>query len=203
MDWADDTAYAINDMMDSITGGFITIARLNSWSKGNNLTKDQKQIINNIEDWIRSGNYKQKLSAQIGEFISACDIKERKTFLDKLTNRYKYKLIVDSNILDKANLYKKIAVDLVFRSAQLHQMEFKGNHMISSIFRVFFDNYVYKTTNFKLLPDFTHNIILKEKNRSKRARLVCDNISGMTDNFAMKTYRRLFDPDYSSLSDLV
>ncbi len=33
MDWADDTAYAINDLVDSISGGFITIYKLLKWKK--------------------------------------------------------------------------------------------------------------------------------------------------------------------------
>ncbi|MEW6509074.1 MAG: hypothetical protein AB1432_15180 [Bacteroidota bacterium] len=52
-------------------------------------------------------------------------------------------------------------------------------------------------------PDFTDKIIRNEKNKNKRARLVCDQIAGMTDSYAMRTYRRLFDPDYSSIADLV
>ena len=35
MDWADDTAYAINDLVDSISGGFITIAKLVNYGKKN------------------------------------------------------------------------------------------------------------------------------------------------------------------------
>ncbi|MEW6507743.1 MAG: hypothetical protein AB1432_08370 [Bacteroidota bacterium] len=55
----------------------------------------------------------------------------------------------------------------------------------------------------KLFPDFTDKIIRNEKNKSKRARLFCDQIAGMTDSYAMRTNRRLFDPDYSSIADLV
>ena len=57
--------------------------------------------------------------------------------MDKTTNRYKYSLVVEKEILERANLYKKISVDLVFRSSQLHQMEFKGNSMIKNLFELF------------------------------------------------------------------
>ncbi len=75
--------------------------------------------------------------------------------------------------------------------------------MIDKMFRLFEENYVTTNGKMKLLPDFTDKIIRAEKNRLLRARLVCDQISGMTDNYAMRTYRRLFDPDYSSIADLV
>jgi dGTPase len=36
-----------------------------------------------------------------------------------------------------------------------------------------------------------------------RARLVCDWIANMTDRFAFRTYRRLFDADFGSITDFV
>ena len=38
---------------------------------------------------------------------------------------------------------------------------------------------------------------------SIRARLVCDWIANMTDHFAFRTYRRLFDADFGSITDFV
>ena len=130
-------------------------------------------------------------------------LKERKTFLDKLTNRYKFILVVEKEIFDKAQIYKKIAVDLVFRSSQLHQIEFKGNSMIESLFKLFEENYIKSLGDRKLLPNFNDRLIRSAKTKSDRARMVCDNISGATDSYAMRMYRRLFDPEYSSLADLV
>lgn len=203
MDWADDTAYAINDLVDSIAGGFLTIPKLIRWQNQNNLTNQQLQIVQEIIAWIESGNYKPKFGAQIGEFVRAVGLKERKTFLDKLTNRYKFTLVVEKEVFDKAQIYKKIAVDLVFRSSQLHQIEFKGNSMIESLFKLFEENYIKSLGDRKLLPNFNDRLIRSAKTKSDRARMVCDNISGATDSYAMRMYRRLFDPEYSSLADLV
>jgi dGTPase len=202
MDWADDTAYAINDLVDSISGGFINIAKLSSFQQEKRLTDFQNNVVEEIIGWIRKGNYKPKFGAQIGEFIFAADIKERKTFMDKKTNRYKYELVIDKDVFEKVQLYKKISVDLVFRSAQLHQIEFKGNSMIEKVFKLFEENYISSIKNFKLLPDFNDKLVRSEKNKILRARIVCDYISGATDSYAMRTYRRLFDPEYSLLNEL-
>jgi len=202
MDWADDTAYAINDIVDSISGGFITIEKLSKWQKDNNLSDYQSSVIEEIIEWIKTGNYKRNFGSMIGEFIRSCSLKERKTFMDSLTNRYKYLLIIPENILERANIYKKISVDLVFRSSSLHQIEFKGNNMLKKIFELFEENYITKINSSKLLPDFNDKLIRKEKNKKQRARLVCDYIAGATDSYTMRIYRRLFDPDYSSLADL-
>jgi len=203
MDWADDTAYAVNDLVDSISGGFITIAKLVQWQKENSLSDLQHKLVDEMIEWMKSGKFKPKFGMQIGDFVRACSLAKRKTFLDKLTNRYKMELKIEKSVLEKAELYKRISVELVFRSPQLHQMEYKGKYMIDMMFRLFEENYVTTNGKMKLLPDFTDKIIRAEKNKSLRARLVCDQIAGMTDSYAMRTYRRLFDPDYSSIADLV
>ncbi len=205
MDWADDTAYAINDLVDSISGGFMTIANLDKWGteNGAKLIGNQKEFLDEIIEWIKTGKFKAKFGTQVGDFIHACTIKERTTFMDDLTNRYKYILVIDQRYREKAKLYKQIAIDLVFHSPQLHQMEFKGDFMIRNIFKVFEENYIEDISKIKLTEDFTHNYLKKENNIDERARLVCDYVAGMTDSFAMRTYKRLFDPDYSSLVDFV
>lgn len=203
MDWADDTAYAINDLVDSIAGGFLTIPKLIRWRNQNKLSERQLQIIQEIIEWIEAENYKPKFGAQIGEFVRAVSLEKRKTFMAKFTNRYEYVLQVEKEIFDKAQIYKKIAVDLVFRSSQLHQIEFKGNSMIESLFKLFEENYIKSIGDRKLLPNFNDRLIRAAKTKHERARIVCDNISGATDAYAMRMYRRLFDPEYSSLADLV
>jgi len=154
-------------------------------------------------EWIKNDKYKPRFGAQIGLFVNACSLSLRKTLMDKLTNRYKYKLVIEDDILERAKLYKRISVDLVFKSPQIHQVEFKGNKMIESIFNVLFDNYIDSLKEMKLLPDFNDRLIRSERNKNKRIRLVCDYIAGMTDSFAMRNFKRLFDPDYSSITDLV
>jgi dGTPase len=203
MDWADDAAYCINDLVDSISGGFINIQKLSRWQEENKLDESRSMIVEEIIDWIKADNFKKKFGALIGKFVSACSLNTRKTFLDDWTNRYKYILVIDKDVFDRAQIYKKLSVDCVFRSSQLHQIEFKGNHMIEKLFTRFEENYVTSISENKLLPDFNDKIIRNEKNKIKRARMICDYISGSTDSHAMRMYRRLFDPEYSSLSDLV
>jgi dGTPase len=205
MDWADDTAYAINDIVDSISGEFITIYKLLKWREQNiNKISDlQLKYFDEIVDWMKKGNFKAKFGSQIGDFINACSLEETTSIFDSDSNRYKYNLLIDNDYLQKVELYKKISSDIVFQSSQLHQIEFKGDKMLSNIFRVLEENYITKVRPTKLLPDFTDRLIRIEKDQNLRARLVCDYLAGMTDSFALRNYRRLFDANYSSLTDVV
>lgn len=204
MDWADDSAYAVNDLVDSISGGFINISKLQKWKKLNleNLSEVQIDALDKIENWIAEDKYKSKFGSEIGTFIHACSISERETFMDDITNRYKYVLDINSESLARIKMYKKIAVDLVFRAPQLHQMEFKGDKMIQKMFDALTENYIDEITGIELLPNFTNNLIKEEPNKVKRARLVCDYLAGMTDAFALTNYKRLFDPNYNSITDI-
>ena len=45
--------------------------------------------------------------------------------------------------------------------------------------------------------------MLNQGNDAENARKLCDYIAGMTDRFALRTYRRLFDPFAGSIADLI
>jgi dGTPase len=205
MDWADDTAYATNDLVDSIAGGFITIIKLEQWFDKNkgDLSDYQIAVFDDIVTWIREGSYKAKFGTQIGMLVQSCGIEETDSFMTDLTQRYKFNLVIDNEAKERVKLFKKIAIELVFESSQLHQMEYKGNMMLEGMFRSLEENYIVDIGDTKLLPDFTNNLIRREKEKQSRSRIVCDYISGMTDSFAMITYKRLFDPDFSSIKDYV
>jgi len=204
MDWADDTAYALNDVVDSANAGFITIRALENWihSKEASLDNEQNEFLEDIKRWLRERNYKAKLGSMIGDFVRACSLEEINSPASEISNRYKYRILIDPAIKKKADLLKKIAVDLVFRTPKLHQMEFKAHYLLTRMFEALKEEYIDKKGTFKLLPDFTADLIIKEEDPNKRARLVCDYLSGMTDAFAVRTYKRLFDPEFGSISEI-
>jgi dGTPase len=82
----------------------------------------------------------------------------------------------------------------------LHQLERKGRVILEGIFGAFAESYLNDAGfGLRLLPESFDRIIRSKSDRRVRARLVCDYVAGMTDGFALRTYQRLFDPDFGSI----
>ena len=89
-------------------------------------------------------------------------------------------------------------------SSALQQIEFKGAHVLRELTGALFGNYLDATAKPKVLlaPD-VHRVVTATDGESARARLLCDHLAGMTDAYALRSYKRLFDPDYGSISELI
>ncbi len=204
MDWADDTAYSLNDIVDGIHARFITIERLEEWAGNTPLSPRENRLLKNLIQVIRSGDIEHAFARKIGEYITACSLKEVENYMTPRTNRYRFQLVVDSRIKEEAQFFKKLAVELVFRSPQLHQLEYKWDFLLQKLFRAFSAHYLASPRpSFKLLPEETHQQVLAATTPEQKARLICDHIASMTDGLAIRTTRRLYDPDFGSIIDLV
>ena len=76
MDWADDTAYSLNDLVDGINVSFITTERIERWAATQSLSKAQSAHVDNLLDAIRDERTEPVIGRKIGEFIAACHLEE-------------------------------------------------------------------------------------------------------------------------------
>jgi dGTPase len=53
----------------------------------------------------------------------------------------------------------------------------------------------------RLLPEAFDQIVRNQESVESKARVLCDYVAGMTDGFAVRTYKRLFDPGFGSILD--
>ncbi len=201
MDWADDTAYCLNDLVDSMNAGFLRIERVKRWAEQQNLKGDQAQYAEAILTMIREGKAEARLSKKIGSFIRCCSLIERMMPTSPATNRYRFSLSVDPAVRSEADFYKRLSQELVFDHSQLHQLERKGRVILEGIFEAFSESYL-NGKGFRLMPEGFDRIIRLKTDLRARARILCDYIAGMTDGFAIRTYKRLYDPDFGSLMDV-
>lgn len=204
MDWADDTAYSINDVMDGLAAGLITVKKIEQWVQNKSLSSGRQVSIQSLLEAIHCRELNRFFARKIGEYIHAAKLVETENFMSSLTRRYAYKLDIDPAVRDEADLFSVLSRELVFWSPQIFQLEYKADYMLKQIFKAFEEHYLADpNSNFALLPDFTEKYVRHEKDMNRRARLICDYIAGMTDVFAIRTYKRLFDPDFGSIMDLV
>ena len=204
MDWSDDAAYSINDLVDGIHAGFITKQRIEQWATEKNLKDREAGWIAEVLKAIGSSDLERRFARTIGSFIKACPLTGRKNFMSDKTNRYTGELHIDPEVKRQSALYKKLSLELVFLSPQLHQLEHKGGLMVRRIFETLVENYVTQTNSkLNLLPAGMEKTIRATKNKRDRFRLICDHIAGMTDGFAVRMYKRLFEPDFGSIVDLI
>ena len=203
MDWADDTAYSIHDLADGIRAEFITIDKLQKWARNQELDEEETAHLEGIINIIQQGNIDAMLGIKIGQFIQGCRLEERSNFMSERTNRYRFELKIDPAKKRECKLYKRIAFEIVFLSTRVKQLEYKGDRMLEQLFAALLDNYTSAKKPSRLVSIKLEARLAKAESEQEKARLLCDYLAGMTDSFAIKTYRRLFDPGYGSIVDIV
>jgi dGTPase len=203
MDWADDAAYSLNDIVDGVKAGFLTIDRIEAWADGKVGDAMGVRLLDELLDGIRRERLEAIFSDRIGAFITACRLRERTNFMSRRTNRYRYELVVDPEAQRQALFYKTMANDIIFESPQLQQMEHKARKVLFDLWDSCWRNYVEPGPRVvRILPPAVGRLLDAAKGRKAKARQICDWLSSLTDGMIVRTYRRLFDPEFGSIRDL-
>jgi len=204
MDWADDTAYSLHDIVDGIHARYISVGSLTEWAAQKTLSTEASKLVETLCDKIKSNSYEAYFGAKVGSFVHACRLRERNGFLSERTNRHAFDLEIDPDIQAESALYKTIALDLIFKSTQLQQIEFKGGYILERLFAALVDHCVEPgSKGLNLLPGSVQELLAQELEANGRHRRLCDYTAGLTDALAVRTYKRLFDADFGSIAELL
>ena len=229
MDWADDVAYAVHDLEDSIHTGYIDsyilsqsdVLDKNALNKLKSDFKDQEVDVEAVyRDFIaeiaqhlfgsvpsrharelrsQKANRKRLTSFLIKRYIKGTGrIDCIEGVVSPVSYRYCFRLSVPIVHQVEVAIINMIIWDYVIKSPQIRTLEEKGKHMIKCLFVKFMQ----KDNAFTLLPSDWQEYLFEggeRVNRRKKARVVCDYISGMTDDYAQKVFAKLFLPNYGSI----
>ncbi|MEO7597656.1 MAG: dGTP triphosphohydrolase [Opitutus sp.] len=203
MDWADDAAYSLNDIVDGVKAGFLTREKIEGWAAGEAIGSQQQQLLDELFDAIHADRLESVFSQKVGAFITGCRLRERENFMTEKTNRYRFELVVSTQALGEAQFFKKLANDIIFESPQLQQIEHKARRVLFDLWAAVWENYVEQGSRLiTILPTRVGKLIDREKTKAGKARQICDYLAGLTDGMIVRTYRRLFDPEFGSIRDL-
>jgi dGTPase len=203
MDWADDAAYSVNDIVDGVKAGFLTIERVERWAAGEAIDAERQRWLDQLFNAIRGDRLENVFAQRIGAFITACRLRERRNFMSAQTNRYRFELSVAAGAEREVAFYKKMANDIIFESPQLQQMEHKARRVLFDLWDSCWRNYVERGPRvIRILPPHVGRLIESETTEAGKARQICDWLAGLTDGMIVRTYQRLFDPQFGSIRDL-
>jgi len=213
MDWADDTAYSLHDIVDGARAGFLTVERIEAWLE--RVGEDPKAEVfetcaKDLLRALREEKLESRVARRVGRYIHGCRLVEAPGALARHSARYAWRLEIDPEVKEESRFQKRLALDLIFRSPAIQQVEFRGGQALGRLFEALHTHYSDPPPAprpLDILPEPHGSRVRAIQGNdtvqaSARARLVCDYLSGLTDGQAIRLHERLYSPGAASLGPL-
>lgn len=195
MDLADEISYSVHDLEDSIK---LKLIDRGTWKKYINIEDLSRDAQNDIKKWEErifsesENEAKRGISNMVYYFVHAVEKYELDVFEHPIL-RFRVRLN------DEAQRIREMIQDLVWnevvKSHKVRILENKGQKIVYDIFREMMrdpKSFLPPSTYAKY--DFADDQL--------KPRIICDYVSGMTDEYASRLYQRLFLPKFGSLFDI-
>ncbi|WP_213033921.1 anti-phage deoxyguanosine triphosphatase [Acinetobacter pittii] len=198
MELADDISYSLHDFEDAISLGLIS---LNEW---NNYNKEKESIFTACnynskelgERLFNSNTYERKsaIGELVHKFITNIRLKEIDGFDEPLL-KWNAELSHPFSTL-REHIFT-IVYDEVIKSPNVQLLEFKGQKIVIELFDAL------SSDPERLLPKSALGNYQEAKSKNEKMRVICDYISGMTDEYATRLYEKIYAPHKGSIFDQI
>lgn len=213
---ADEIAQCTHDLEDGLRAKIISLNDLKDDLFINKICKDRNFRLLDLEETVDVRN--TLIKYMVGELINNVCMETSKNLIALKENSHipQYK--------DKDDIYKEsivcfsdsmkefheklssLTTKLVIASQSVTQADLKAEYIIKRLFKGYFNHP-------QQLPDYILNRYFSKKgkefnrfsiedninnlkNDSEFVRLICDHIGSMTDQYAAREYRKLYEPEY-------
>lgn len=197
MELADDISYSLHDFEDAISLKLITKDDWLLHNKGKEAIFKQCNNLNyqEIGEKLFSQNsYERKelIGALVHNLITSIYLKENDQFDEPLL---KWNAVMDEKWDDLRDHIFRLVYEKVIKSTNVQLLEFKGQKIVIELFEAL------SSDPKRLLPKSTWSKYDSEKSDKDRMRVICDYISGMTDEYATRLYEKIYAPHKGSIFD--
>lgn len=199
MECADDIAYGVHDLEDAIARGLIRRDTFEAYVLGARDLPDFESLAafglglgrEALADALfsrSSYDRKQAISALVNLLVTNVALMERPEFEHPLL---RYTVDFADPVKALVRFLKMFIRNTVIESASVRQLRRKGNLVVTAVF----DELVHDP---RLIPRSARDDLLAD---DPIERQVCDYIAGMTDTYAERLYRRMFEPGFGTTTD--
>lgn len=198
LELADDIAYGIHDIEDIVARRLCTSEEvLDEVEKafaaiGGTLRHGETTFrADRVCDGLLGSSFerKQMVSDLVNLFITNVTVEEDEDFMHPLL---RFNAALPDTHHELLRKLKGLAYELVIRKAKVQQLERRGQKVVSQLFAELL------SAPDKLIPQSSWDDGVDDSTNERR---VCDYIAGMTDAYAEKLYKRLFQPGFGSSGD--
>lgn len=202
MDQSDDIAYGVHDLEDAVALGLVDerdfrehVSEEASAPFLDSLKRRYATECGNdvygyfVSKLFSDGNWRKRFIGRlVHHFVTNIELVTLEEFAEPLV-RYRARIKAPQRkFLDE--LQKLIERKVIF-SPNVQHLEFKGQKLVVSVFEAI------QSDPKSLLPADAYARFVA----NGEVRVICDYIAGMTDDFLLKTYDRLFSPRMGSVFD--
>jgi len=189
---ADEIAYNNHDVDDGLRSGLITVEQLRALRL---FGEQYDEVSRRHPDILERVRIHEIVRRMINRLVVDLVEQSRKhladsgvSSIDAVRDAGRPLITFSPEVAEASRELKKFLRTSLYDHYRVRRMTRKAEHIVSDLFGLFMDDP-------RLLPPQYHDkLAAPSEDRSARARVVADYIAGMTDRYAIREHKRLFDP---------